>query len=217
MAESLNKVWDIYLDAFRRHSHQLLAWAHDDVRASLHAELEEPSITGLLAEAMKRRLNADTTPDEYLHYWIGDQEPVSPNGEMGNDRLRLDINVIRTGLKPRLSYIFEAKRLRTGSFTIGKYTGTGGMGDFLECRYGEGCPEAAMVGLLQNKDADYWFGELQRSFTDDLLAKPGVLRIEEALGAVTVLPVIQHEWQSRHRRSDGSALRLLHIFLPGLK
>src|SRR6478752_763670 len=93
------------------HAHHLLSWAHEDVRAKLNAEMDEPSITGLLAEAMKRRLNEDPAlPDAYGHYWIGDQEPVSPGGQLGNDRLRLDISVIRTGLQPSLSYIFEAKR-----------------------------------------------------------------------------------------------------------
>jgi hypothetical protein len=50
---SLSALWDFYGEAFRLHSHQLLAWAHSDVRSRLHPDLDEPSITGLLAEAMK--------------------------------------------------------------------------------------------------------------------------------------------------------------------
>src|ERR1700693_6323311 len=110
--------------------------------------MEKPDITGLLAEGMKSRLNHADTPDKYLHYWPGDQDPVSPDGELGNDRLRLDLNLISTGIRPRLSFIFEAKRLRTAGFPIGKYTGDGGMGDFIECHYGADNPEAAMVALF---------------------------------------------------------------------
>lgn len=214
MSGSLNSAWDLYLEAFRLHSHQLLAWAHADVRPQLHADLEEPSITGLLAQAMKKRLDDASTPQAYDHYWIGDQEPVSPAGELGNDRLRLDITVIRTGMKPRLTYVFEAKRLKTGSFTIGKYTGAGGMGDFLECRYGGDCPEAAMVGLMQNRDAEYWFTELKRAFTEDGKAPSPTLRTQATLSGNNVIAALPHEWQSHHQRSDGSVLRLLHIFLP---
>ncbi len=85
------------------------------------------------------------TPEEYNHYCCGDQEPISPGGQLGNDRLRLDITIIRCGIRPRLSFILEAKRLRTGGFPIGKYVGDGGMGDFIECRYGAEHPEAAMT------------------------------------------------------------------------
>src|SRR4029079_9042371 len=129
------------------HAHQLLAWAYGDIRHQLSPSFDEPSITGLLGDAMKARLNLPETPPEYDHYTIADQEPVSPTGELGVDRLRLDLCVVRSGIRPRIKYIFEAKRLRTGGFPIGKYVGGSGIGEFLECRYGRGNPEAAMVGL----------------------------------------------------------------------
>lgn len=214
-SDTLNVVWDLYLEAFRSHAHQLLVWAHGDVRTKINPALDEPAITGLIAEAMKARLNTHPdTPEEYAHYWIGDQEPVSPGGQLGNDRLRLDVTVIRTGVKPRLSYIFEAKRLRTGAFTISKYTGAGGMGDFLACRYGGSCPEAAMVGLIQDKDAAYWSDELKRVFAADLAGKPPVLAIKKPLSRLVVIAAIPDEWDSHHLRTDGTDIRLLHIFLP---
>ncbi|MDO8544484.1 MAG: hypothetical protein Q7S40_28930 [Opitutaceae bacterium] len=208
-------LWDLYLDAFRLHSHQLLAWAHADVRSRLHADLDEPSITGLVAEAMKARLNSHPdTPDEYDHYWIGDQEPISPAGQLGNDRLRLDVSVIRTGIRPRLSYIFEGKRLRTGSFTIGKYVGAGGIGDFIEGRYGVDCPEAAMVGFMQDRDAAYWHKELRRAYEEDIASGAPRLGIVQPLRTVEILNELTDELQSNHSRSNGTALQLLHIFLP---
>src|SRR2546421_541907 len=95
---TLSELWELYGEVFRLHSHQLLHWAYGDVRHRLNPNLEEPDITGLLAEAIKFRLNYHPeTPEEYQHYWTGDQEPLSPSGELGNDRLRLDITIIRTG------------------------------------------------------------------------------------------------------------------------
>ncbi len=211
---SLSALWDFYGEAFRIHSHQLLAWAHADVRSRLHPDLDEPSITGLLAEAMKFRLNYHPdTPDAYLHYTIGDQEPHSPADELGNDRLRLDITVIRSGVRPRLSFVLEAKLLRTGGFPIGKYVGSGGMDDFISSRYAVDCPEAAMVALYQNKDVGYWHSELKRAFADDAKASSATLNTVSDLQSVAIVEALPDELQSTHRRSNGAPLLLFHIFL----
>ena len=210
---TLNELWGIYGEVFCLHSHQLLSWAYADVRPRLNPDMNEPAITGLLAEAMKSRLNHPDTPDAYDRYWPGDQEPHSPNGELGNDRLRFDITIIRNGIKPRISFIFEAKRLRTGGFPIGEYVGDGGMGDFIECRYGADHPEAAMVGLFQNKDAAYWHGELRRVFNEDQGVKIPCLGIRKGLSAVSILASLPEELQSVHRRSNGADIRIYHIFL----
>jgi hypothetical protein len=207
-------LWEVYLDSIREHGHQLLAWAHADVRSKIDADTDEPSITGLLCDAMKKRINSPTTPDVYTYYAVGDQDPVSPAGERGNDRLRLDISILRTGIRPQLAYVFEAKRLRTGGFPIGKYTGDGGMGDFLACRYAQGCPEGTMVGLWQDKDAAYWIRELKRAFDNDIASKEPRLGILENLKATIVIEPIRDHYRSIHQRSDRSRMILLHAFLP---
>jgi hypothetical protein len=210
----LSELWEYYGEVFRLHSHQLLAWAYADVRHRFTPDMEEPEITGLLADGIKSRLNYHPeTPDAYLHYWPGDQEPLSPSGELGNDRLRLDITVIRTGIRPRLSYIFEAKRLKTGGFPIGKYTGDGGMGDFIACRYGIDNPEAAMIGLFQNKDITYWQSELNRVFAEDSVASSPCLGIRKNLSEVEILPALPGELHSVHRRTNGVDIGFYHIFL----
>lgn len=215
MADNLSPIsskWDLYLDQIREHAHLLLAWAYADVRAKLGPDTAEPVITGILCTAMKGRLNAPETPDCFLHYWVSDQEPVSPSGELGNERLRLDISVIRTGLKPRLAFVFEAKRLRTNGFPIGKYTGAGGMGDYLCGNYAEECPEAAMVGLWQGRDLDYWIGELRRVFDRDRSSPKPELGIAQNLAEVKVIEEIKHELLSEHQRSNGTRLHLFHVF-----
>jgi hypothetical protein len=168
----------------------------------------------MLADAMWFRLNHHpATPDAYLHYSSGDQQPVSPEGQLGNNRLRLDITVIRNGIRPRLTFIMEAKRLRTGGFPIGKYVGDGGMGDFIDCRYGADQPEAAMVALFQNRDSSYWHSELRRMLEEDQSSGRFPLGMREGLCAINVLDDIPNEWVSRHERRNGSSIRLFHIFL----
>jgi len=211
--EKQSTPWDVYLDSIREHSHQLLAWAHSDARSELNANVDEPTLTGLLCDAMKRRINSPESPEVFMHYAIGDQDPVSPAGERGNDRLRLDVNILRTGIRPQLAYVFEAKRLRTGGFPIGKYSGDGGMGDFLACRYAKGCPEGAMVALWQDKDIDYWTGELKRVFGTDLTSKQPALGIIENLAETVVLDTLPNSFRSLHRRTDSTTITLLHVFL----
>ena len=211
---SLSALWEFYGEAFRQHAHQLLAWAHADVRPQLLSGMDEPDITGLLAQGMKARLDYHPdTPDAFLHYTIGDQEPHSPGGELGNDRLRLDITLIRSGIRPRISYVFEAKRLRTGGFPIGKYVGEGGMGDFISCRYAAEAPEAAMVGLYENKDLRYWHEELKRAFDEDKLGDPAKLAVLSELSPISILDNLPGELQSRHLRANGTPIGLYHIFL----
>ena len=212
---SLSALWDFHGEVLREHAHQLLVWAHADARSELVPELDEPGMTGKLVEAMKHRLNSDVDlPEEYLHYWPGDQEPISPDGQTGNDRLRLDITLVRTGIRPRISYIIEAKRLRTNGFPIGKYIGAGGMGDFIECRYGRECPEAAMVALFEDRDIVHWHSELRRVFKEDVESDSNQLRTTNSLVEVNVLPDLEGELKSEHDRTKSAGIiRIFHIFL----
>lgn len=210
---ALSKHWNVYLDSIREHAHQLLAWSYADALPKIDADTDEPSITGFLCEAMKRRINDPDTPEVYAHYAVGDQEPVSPSGESGNHRLRLDINILRTGIRPQLGYVLEAKRLKTGGFSIGKYVGDGGMGDFLSCRYGKGAPEGAMVGLWQDKDPAYWLKELQRIYTEDEGAKAPKLSLRSRLTRFIVNATMPSCYRSEHRRADETNMVLLHVFL----
>lgn len=210
----LSNHWNLYGEVFRQHAHQLLAWAYTDARPLFHPGLTEPDMTGLLAQAMKLRLNTHTdTPEAFDHYWIGDQEPHSPSGELGNDRLRLDITVIRNGVRPRLTFVFEAKRLRTNGYPISKYVGEGGMGDFISGRYAAEAPEAAMVALFENQSPDYWHSELWRSFVEDSKMECPRLAVIGLLSATPILPELPHELESSHRREGNTPIRLFHIFL----
>ena len=212
---SLSSLWDFHGEIFRKHAHQLLAWAFTDARHELTPELDEPSKTGKLAEAMQARLDTHPdTPDDYLHYCVGDQVPISPTGQTGNDRLRLDLSLVRAGIRPRISFIFEAKRLKTNAYPIGKYVSAGGLGDFIDSRYGMDCPEAAMVALYEDRDLTYWSDELRRVFAEDSKAKQPKLAIIEDLEVVNVVSDFSGELKSKHQRRNGfGPIEMYHIFL----
>ena len=201
--------WSDYQKVFCQRAHQLLAWAYADVRHRLNSDMNEPVITGLLSEAIDVRLQSPDTPETYQHYHVDDQPPVSPHGEAGKNRLLLDIRIGTSDLRPNPRFIFEAKRLKTGGFPIGKYTGEEGMGAFLSGDYGKGHPEAAMIGLVQNKDVSYWHGELHRSFEQD----GGSLKIQRSLSSISIISDIKDELVSVHLRHDVSTIHIFHVFL----
>jgi hypothetical protein len=211
--EAISGAWALYGEAFRIHAHRLLAWAHSDVCDRLHSDLDEPSITGLLAEAMMARLDHPATPDAYLHYTVGDQSPVSPAGQLGNKRLRLDLSLVRAGIKPRIAFVFEAKRLRSNGFPISKYVGAGGLGDFVEGRYARDCPEAAMIGLIQDHTQPHWHRELRKSFENDRSSATPSLRVLDDLVQYVIIKEISGELCSRHNRHHGPPITVFHIFL----
>ncbi len=87
------------------------------------------------------------------------------------------------------------------------------MGDFIECRYAVGCPESAMIGLSQDKDVPYWMSQLGTACASDHLASTPKLGITAHPTASQVILDLTDEWQSTHRRTDGSMIVLKHIFL----
>lgn len=207
--------WGDYANAFRTRVHQLLAWGYADARPRLRADLDEPALTGLLAEAIQRRIDYDTTiPEDYSLFRVLDQAPENPDGSlMGTARRRLDLAIVRAGMRPQPVFSFEAKRLLTGGYTIGKYVGEGGMGDYVSGRYKPDHTEAAMLGLMQNKDAAYWLAQLRAAFAADSASPTPRLAILSGPSAVKMVADIPFEWESHHGRIGLLPLRLYHLFL----
>ena len=205
--------WDIYQQAFREDAHQLLFWGYADSRNRIGPDDEEEAITAYIAEAIKLRINAPLTPEKFCRYAIHNAHFVSPAGQTGKRQLKLDLMLEHTGIKPHRHFVFEAKRLKTGSHSIGKYTGDEGLGCFVGGLYAATDPEAAMVGYMQNRDAPYWFSELERVFSEDETNGRRDLRIAERLRKNVVVPDLPNEWASTHTRTNGSPMHVFHIFV----
>lgn len=204
--------WDLYQRAFRIDVHQLLAWGYADSRSRITADDEEEVITTYIAEAIDHRIDDPCTPEKFTRYAIHNAHFVSPGGQTGKRQLKLDLMLEQCGIRPKRHFVFEAKRLKTGSHPIGKYTGDEGLGCFVGGLYAANDPEAAMVGYMQNADAAYWFSELERVFSEDE-SNGRDLRVAERLRKNVVVPDLPNEWSSDHTRTNGSPIRVFHLFV----
>jgi hypothetical protein len=210
-AENLNSFARSSYDyGFRRDAHQLLAWGYQDALAEIHCNLQEEEITGLIVEAMEKRLDNPSTPKKFDRYSIDEEKPIAVEGRKGKYRRRLDLVVVSGHSRPRPKYVFEAKLLRKNGFPIGEYVGEGGLQCFTKGIYASQYPEAAMIGYDQNGDANYWESELKRRFGGDL---KNDLRIIQLLQKVQILSSMPDVWVSEHERITGSAIAVYHIFL----
>jgi hypothetical protein len=201
---------DAYDYGFRRDAHQLLAWGHQDASPQIHCDLMEEEITGLIVEAIDRRIDDPTTPEKFLRYYIEEEKPISVEGRTGKSRRRLDLVVVSGHSRPRPKYVFEAKRLKKSDCTIGDYVGEDGLQCFIKGVYASEYPEAAMIGYIQNANAGYWEKELNRSFDKD---KQNNLAIKQALVKAPFLDSMPDVWVSEHKREQSISIIVYHIFL----
>jgi len=194
---------------FRRDAHQLLAWGYQDALPQIHCDLQEEEITGLIVEAMEKRLDSPSTPEKFDRYSVDEEKPIAVEGRKGKKRRRLDLVVVSGHSRPRPKYIFEAKRLRKNGYPIGKYVGEDGLQCFVKGVYASEYSEAAMIGYIQSDVASYWESELKRSFDEDLHNNLCIIRL---LQKVQVLSSISDAWFSEHKRTEGSSIAIYHIF-----
>jgi hypothetical protein len=201
--------WKHYGVAARRHVHQLLAWGYTDARPKIKREHDETDITGLIAEAIQDRLNG-TAPRRYDRYSVADDAAEPGEGRTGKSRRRADIVVERSGTRPRLRYILEAKRLRRGSHQLSKYLGSDGLGRFVRGSYAPHALEAAMVAYVQTPSVADWEAELAAAFAG---AQRATLSVSAGLAAEVVVTGLPHSWVSTHARAKGPQITIFHILL----
>jgi hypothetical protein len=202
--------YNFYDKAFRKDTHQLLAWGYEDIRLQINSSLLEEQITGLIIEGILKRLDDPKTPSKYRRYDVREEDYVRGGNSQGRDRQRLDIVIVCSAVLPRPTFIFEAKLLRKNGFPIGKYTGDGGMQCFIRGEYAADNHCAAMIGYIQSDNAYRWAKELQRSFNNDT---HGILKIKQSLQQCLVIPELPSEWLSIHERENNDNIEIHHIFL----
>lgn len=209
-AEELNPLARSSYDyGFRHAAHQLLDWGYQDALPQIHCNLQEEEITGLIVEAIEKRLSDPATPKKFDRYDIAEEKPFASEGRKGKWRRRLDLVVTSTYGRPRPKYIFEAKLLRKNGFPINRYVGKDGLECFTEGVYASQYPEAAMIGYDQNGDAGYWEGELKRRFDDP----NNSLCIKQLLQRAQILSSMPNAWVSKHEREEHGLITIYHVFL----
>jgi hypothetical protein len=180
----LAPLWDEYLVVLREDAHLLLAWGYTDTHAELPTAEDEYEITGLLADAIEQRINDPLTPERFTLYSVHNERPISPAGQRGKKRPKLDIQIQRNGVRPRPCYTIEAKRLRddnkaSASDSLAHYLGDEGVGRFVAGVYEPDASEAVMLGCIEAHDAEFWFGLFASAFAEDVNSGRNRLRIIE--------------------------------------
>jgi hypothetical protein len=215
---SLSEEWDDYLAVLREDAHQLLAWSYSDTRAALVSARDEYDMTGLLSSAMHERINSPHTPERFTFYSVHNERPISPAGELGKARPKLDIQIERCGVRPKRFYTVEAKRLRDDEkasvvATLSHYFGADGVGRFVSGRYEADGIEAAMLGCIQAHNAAFWFERFEATFASDATSGRDEFKLAEPFRRCSVISDLPDEASTLHRRADGSRIRLMHVVL----
>jgi|ERR1051326_72013 hypothetical protein len=214
----LAKEWDDYLLELREDAHQLLAWGYADTRADLSVANDEYEMTGLLAAAMEARRDSPQTPERFMLYSVHNEQPISPFGELGKRRPKLDIQIQRHGCRPTPHFTFEAKRLRDDRLqnvqkTMTAYLGDEGVKRFVASRYASESVEAAMLGCVQARDASYWFDQIDSAFEHDMSHGGVDYSLVAGLKPMMILSDLPDERVSLHTRASGAVIKLFHLFI----
>jgi hypothetical protein len=204
-ALSLSSVEDIYELFFRREAHRLIALGYEKSRCKINCKLEETEITGFICEKIEEQLIIDP---RLFHYSLKEDNPTKGENRTGKSRRRLDIVIQCSYSIPRQNYIFEAKRLATSGYPIGKYLGEEGLQLFIDGIYACDCPEVGMIGYVQKGSFEHWEKELcqQLPITTELLARKKPKKIK-------IIDDLEYEWVSKHDRKINKPVTVYHIFL----
>lgn len=207
---SLDSIWRVYGDIFRKDAHQLLAWGAEDARENLKPGQEETEITGYIAEAINNRLSSYDTAERFNRYCLKEDDPIPGENRSGKRRRRLDIVVECNFFRPRPLYIFESKRLCKRSHPIMNYIGEDGLQRFIRGIYAPQSSEVAMIAYIQSDSPGYWQKKLLQEFKG---RSKKSLKLKKMLTKKEVIPSLPYEWVSEHKRVRKAAITVYHIFL----
>lgn len=199
-------------DNIRRDVFQLVAWGYQRKEKEIRQRHLEEDITGLIRMGIDETLD-DLDDDLWSHfqiYSVHNEDPVDNRGTFGKSRPRVDVLIECRGSRPRKRYRLEAKRCARkkykSKYNIDWYAQ--GISVFLNGLYAKDSPEGGLLGLMQSDDEQYWKKELSAKLTSDTS-----LCCQSPLSEVESSPDLPDVTVSLHRRSDGSAIDLYHIFL----
>lgn len=178
-----------------------------------YAKSIEEDISHDLTEGIKNFLDGDRSPRWVEKFGVQCEKPISPHGETGRSRPRLDI-CIRSGERPLCpTFVFEAKRLYQGTES-NDYFGNEGIQRFWN---GIGYPlnvfyEAGMLGYVQNKDCVHWSNLLQEQFEK----RRSKLSASQCSKWKQDVPIkeLQYSYRTIHKPNDREEeISIFHILL----
>lgn len=145
---------------FRAHVHIMLLAGYRLAKSSIGISDPEEDISGALVKHIKHYQDDPEAPEWGAHYSAQNEVPELWGTRKGKQHQRKDVVFEWCSLRPRLYYVFEAKRLCTG-FTESKYFKEGLL-RFVREEYARDNPEAAMLGYVQEHTIADWNQRLQQ-------------------------------------------------------
>jgi hypothetical protein len=198
--------------AFRENAHVLISVGYTACRTKIESdEHKEEHITEFIVCGMKDWMRRRDRPSWCKYYSVHEEAPVSKKGSYGKSRPRTDIFIELGSRLERPEYVFEAKRLRTNGYGVGRYTGLEGMGCFTEGIYASGYNEAAMLGYVQSNTLFKWKESVKKS----IIERATSLYLKSPQYDEVVIAEFPLEWVSEHERinSKGTFVSIYHILL----
>lgn len=162
-----------------------------------YSDTAEEHITGELTLQTEQYINRQDSPYWTKDYVVQEERRENVRGRKGKHRPRVDIAFVGTDRKPQRFMRFEAKRLRKPGFTVGKYIGKDGLGEFIVGNYAAGDDTVGMLGYVQSDDCDYWVRKISETLEKK---KHEISLIESGKWQKAHFNNVDHCYKTRHNR-----------------
>jgi hypothetical protein len=162
-----------------------------------YSDTAEEHITGEISQQTEEYINRQDSPDWTKYYVVQEERRENVRGRKGKNRPRVDIAFVLAGRRPQRWMRFEAKRLGRPGFTVGKYLGKEGLGEFIAGNYAADDDTAGMLGYVQSDNCDYWAREISETIEKK---KQEVGLIERDQWQKAHFEYVDHCYKTRHNR-----------------
>ncbi len=204
---------EIYRWHFLSRVHALLGRGFQEISHFDLSSRAEPAITGLLTQAIEEFLDDPEAPDWTDRFSIQDERHVNDSDREGKRRLRVDIELVSAGPRPRPRFQIEAKRLCNPPKTnLKQYLGGEGLGSFLSGGYAKSHPWAGMIGYLQAETVEQWATWIRTSL-EDKSDEHFLVPKTEVLCPQSFDESLPHVYRSDHFQQQNHPIEIHHIFL----
>jgi hypothetical protein len=200
--------WTAYYHAFRKDAHLLLWQGYVAARPSINGALQEPDITGLIADAIDEFLDSPDADERFDRYEVHEEKPLTTEDRLGKRRRRTDILIKSNLHRPRHKYIFEAKKIEGLPSIRSGYLGTEGILRFIVGEYGSSSSDAAMVGYVIKSTVQQLKGVIREELTKQRITLNYIGNIKnETVNSDLEIDV------TCHMRTEKDEIRISHIIL----
>jgi hypothetical protein len=200
-----------YESVFVRRVHRLIAMGYSTLTPCEFAPAQEEEITGELVKAIDGVLNREAAPVWSSWFSVHEEPRVHDPHRRGKRRLRLDIRIDCSQVKPRSRLCFEAKRLGPGHGTA-DYVGSEGLQCFIEGSYARNETIAGMLGYVQGGTPEEWAVKIEKAVT--MAASSAKNQVPRLWRQHPLVPELQYTYYSSHERPGiGSMIDVYHTLL----